>query len=354
MLLALLLLAAEVTEVDFGTTPAQRVRLLRHAHPRVRARAAMLLRHAPRDAAIAGLLVALSDPEPSVREQVAKTLRALADERAVPFLARRAAEETSPRVAAEVLLALGASGGAYAARVVRPFLDHPVREVRAAAVQALGALADASDRDALWAALRYEPDDPGFAVRASVLGAFVTLGWVEDVRLAIEELEAAGALRHWYARTAIVGAVGYAGLADRREFVRRELDESEDPRVVAAAADALARLGDRDAVATRLDHPSPLVRRAALGALQAVGDPRAVERAATLVRSDPDPSVRFEAALALAHGDHPDADLYLVDALRSEDPLFWITALAELERRHGRSFGRDPEKWSEWLKRRGG
>ncbi|MGQ0614869.1 MAG: HEAT repeat domain-containing protein [Planctomycetaceae bacterium] len=348
-LLVLLLLAPDPFEVDFGTTSAQRVRLLRHTHPRVRARAAMLLAHARKDHAIAGLLAALDDEEPAVREQVALALRALGDERAVPFLVRRVAEEGSARVQAACLLALGASGGSYAARAVAPFLEHPVREVRAAAAQALGRLGDASHRAALWAVLRFDPDDPGFTVRSSVLGAFVQLGWREEVKRAVGELEAAGALQHWYARTAIAGAVGRAGLADRREWLSGLLDADEDPRVVAAAADSLARLGERDAVHARLGHASPDVRRAALVALQQAGDPRGVERASALVKEDPDPAVRFEAALVLEQAGHPDADLYLVDALRSNEPLLWITALGLLERRHGRSFGRDAAAWAKWL-----
>ena len=63
-------------------------------------------------------------------------------------------------------------------------------------------------------------------------------------------------------------------------------------------------------------------------------------------------NVRFEAVLVLDHRAHPDADIYLVDALKARDPVLWITALAALERRHGRSFGRDPEAWTEFLKKR--
>jgi len=74
-----------------------------------------------------------------------------------------------------------------------------------------------------------------------------------------------------------------------------------------------------------------------------------VASAARMVREDADADVRFEAALVLARADHPEADAYLVDALKAEDPIVWITALAMLETRHRRSFGRDPEKWRTWL-----
>ena len=120
--------------------------------------------------------------------------------------------------------------------------------------------------------------------------------------------------------------------------------------MVAAAAEALARLGQRDEVFACLGHASPIVRRSALVALDECQDPRAVPQALALVREDPDVNVRFEAVLVLDHAGHPDADLYLVDALKARDPVFWITALAALEKRHGRSFGRNPEAWAEFLK----
>ncbi|MHC4223794.1 MAG: HEAT repeat domain-containing protein [Planctomycetota bacterium] len=348
--LLLLLLQPDRTEVDFGTSASRRVKLLRHENPGVRRRAAMLLAHAKADEAIAGLLVALVDVHSGVREAAALSLGILGDERAVPFLARRVREEGSVRVLTAMLGALARCGGAYVARHVTPFLEHPARSVRAAAAAGLGNLGDAGQRDALWAALRFAPDDPGFAVRAAVLGAFVRLGWNEDVRRAVVELEEAGALRHWRSRTAIIFAIGASGMRERADTLKEELKASEDPRVVAAAAAALAHLGFLDEVFASLEHPSPKVRRAALVALQEAGDPRGVERALILVRDDPDLNVRFEALLVLDEATHPDADLYLVDALRARDPLYWITALSSLEKRHGRSFGRDPEAWTRYLK----
>ncbi|MHC4730048.1 MAG: hypothetical protein ACYS6Z_05565 [Planctomycetota bacterium] len=88
-------------------------------------------------------------------------------------------------------------------------------------------------------------------------------------------------------------------------------------------------------------------------ALQDSGDARAVARARVMVREDPEVAVRFEAALVLHHADRPEADVYLVDALRSHNPIFWITALGALEAKHGRSFGRDADAWADFLKRDG-
>ncbi|MCK6461253.1 MAG: HEAT repeat domain-containing protein, partial [Planctomycetes bacterium] len=161
----------------------------------------------------------------------------------------------------------------------------------------------------------------------------------------------AGARRHWEARGRMLLAIGAAGIPERIDWARADL-ASEDPRLVAAAADALARLGERDEVFALLGHASPTVRRAALVALDECDDPRALERALALAREDPDVNVRFEAVLVLDHRGHPDADIYLIDALKARDPVLWITALAALERKHGRSFGRDPEAWAEFLKRK--
>lgn len=349
---ALLLLAPSAEEVTFGTTAAQRLRLLRHGNAGVRLHAAMLLGNARPEEALAGLIVALQDPDAGVRAQAAVSLARLRDERAVPALARRAAAEDSDRVLLSLLVAIGVTGGPYAGRIVLPFLEHPTREVRAAAAEALGHVGDSGQRDALLSTLRYEPDDPSFLVRSTVLAAFVNLGWVAEVKLAITELEAAGGLRHWMSRAAILGAIGAIRWEERTAFAQETLDHEEDPRVLAAAAGALARLGRLDAVAGHLSHPDPGVRRASLVALQEAGDPRATDAALRMVAGDPDLDVRFEAAITLAHLNHPGADRYLVDALRSANTLYWITALGLLEERHQRSFGRDPEAWERWLRER--
>jgi len=350
LLLVLLAQAAEPEFVEFGATPGQRVKLLRHPNAGVRARAAMLLAHAPPDEAIAGLLEALGDPASGVRFEVARTLGVMGDERAVPFLVRRLAGERTVRVTAALLYALARSGGGYVAHVVEGFLEHPSQQVRAAAAGALGALGDAGQRDALWSALRFAPEDPGFLVRAAALGAFVQLGWREDVVTAIEELERQGAHRHWAARAAILAAVGDAGLEDRLPWLESQLEDEPDPRVLAAGVGALGRFGRLDLVEARLEDERPEVRRAALVSLEAARHPRVAAIARAMVRGDPDTDVRFEAALVLARLDHEEADGYLVDALRSSNPVYWITALGVLEERHGKSFGRNPEAWTAFLR----
>ena len=64
--------------------------------------------------------------------------------------------------------------------------------------------------------------------------------------------------------------------------------------------------------------------------------------------------MRFECALVLFHGSHPEADAYLVDALRSRNPLYWIAALGALESKYKNSLGRDPAAWTKFLKEVGG
>ena len=79
-----------------------------------------------------------------------------------------------------------------------------------------------------------------------------------------------------------------------------------------------------------------------------------MHEAVRMVKSDADRRTRFEAALVLDRDDHPEADLYLLDALRSKNALYWITALQSLERRHGRDYGRDPEAWAKYLREQRG
>ena len=45
-------------------------------------------------------------------------------------------------------------------------------------------------------------------------------------------------------------------------------------------------------------------------------------------------------------------NVHLVDALRSNDAFIWITALAELEKKYGKRFGRNPAAWTEFFKKR--
>ena len=347
-------LAQQRVEVDFGSTHDARVKLLRHPIARVRARAALLLAHAPVDEAIAGLLVALGDSAPQVRIAAAGSLARLADERAVPSLATRLGSERSPAVVSALLYAIARCGGPYLAHRVVAFLEFPDRRVRVAAARALGRIGGAGQRDALWSALRYAPDDPTFSIRSSILNAFVELGWKEDVGRAITELEESGAHRHWISRAAICAAVGGVGLEDRVDWLEQLLHDEDDPRVLAAGIGSLAKLGRMELVRARLGHAEPEVRRAALVALQENGDETVVARALEMVESDPDLAVRFEAALVLHHAGHPTADRYLVDALSSRNALFWITALGILEKKYGRSFGRDVRSWTGFLDSRDG
>jgi len=347
-----LLFAPEFETVDFRGDTDDRVRLLKHKVGAVRARAALLLEHGDRDRAIAGLLVALSDSDAGVRIAAAQTLGAWGDERATPFLARTIQREQDPRVLRHLLLALGRCGDRYVARHVTRHLEHPAREVRVAAVAALGKLGDAGQRSALWATLRFAAEDSDFAVRSAVLGAFVELAWAKDVRQAVVELEKAGALGSWRPRVAIVLAIGGIHWKERAAWLKKLRDKEQDPRVLAAVAGALARLGFRDDVAGWLDHDDAGVRKAALLVLEDAGDARAVKRAETLVRTDPDVSVRFTAALVLHRAQHPQANVYLIDALRSNDVTIWITALSALEKKYVQQFGRNPDAWTEFFKKR--
>ena len=169
---------------------------------------------------------------------------------------------------------------------------------------------------------------------------------------AVGELETADALKEWRVRVAVVLAIGSIRWQERSAWLRELVERDVDERVLAAAASALVRLDARDQVARWLEHETVLVRTAALEALAAVKDPRAQAAALRFVREDADVSLRFRAALVLHGTRHPDADIYLVDALRSKDASIWITALAALERRYGKKYGRNPKRWTEFLKQR--
>ncbi len=54
--------------------------------------------------------------------------------------------------------------------------------------------------------------------------------------------------------------------------------------------------------------------------------------------------------LVLHHAGDAAADAYLVDALRSRNALYWITALGALEKKHKRWLGRNPDAWERFLK----
>jgi len=352
VLALLLLVSPGFDEIDFSGGTEERLRLLKHKNPGVRLRAAQLLEHAPPQRALAAMLVALGDVDAHVRGAAARTLGSWGDERATPFLARAIKIEEVPAILRDMLLALSRCGGRYAGRLVLPFLEHPSLKVRAAAAAALGRLGDAGQRKALWAAFRFDSDDHGSALRAAVLGAFTQLGWDEDVRKAVGELEAGDALRAWRVRVAVVLAIGGVRWKERAAWLKALVERDKDARVLAAAASALVQIGERDHVARWLKHQNALVRRAALDALSGVGDPRAAAAAATFVRQDPDVALRFRAALILHETRHVDADLYMVDAMRSDDASIWISALAALERRYGKKYGRNPGRWTEFLKQK--
>ena len=122
----LLLAQPQGEEIDFGTSTARRVKLLRHDNPAVRRKAAQLLAQAPPDEAIAALLLSLRDPSIGVRAAAAEALDAMGDERAVPFLATRLAEERAPGVIVALLLATGSCGKSYVARRLVRFASEDV------------------------------------------------------------------------------------------------------------------------------------------------------------------------------------------------------------------------------------
>jgi HEAT repeat protein len=352
--LLVLLFAPDPTD---ARTVRDRVRLLRNADPRVRKAAATWLQHVPADRALGAMLVALGDRDAMVRKAAASTLRAWADERAIPFLAKAAPIETNPNVLAEVILAIGTCGKPYAAQHVRRYLEHPARVVRAAAANALGHIGDATDRKLLWAAFRFAPNDPDYAVRATILGAFAALGWSKDAKDVVAALEKENATKEWRVRVAIAAAIGSIRWGERKPWLMDQIRDEKDQRVLEASIRSLAKLGDLDAVAILLQDPRADARKAALWSLDEGKDERALKNARKFATDDLDVGVRFASVMILHRADDPDANVHLVDALRSNDAFFWMNALAALESRyakelHPKELGRDPAAWTRFFKKR--
>jgi HEAT repeat protein len=179
-----------------------------------RATAAFTLGDMGAETSIAPLIAALDDRVRDVRSAAARSLGMLEAEAAVPRLVRSLAGSEVPRaIAGGALLAMGAK----AAPGLRMLLDAPDAAVRANAIELLGFTGDASDADALDAAL-HEND----AIAASQ--------WREYAEV----------------RAAAARALGRIGTRRAATGLRDALDDPA-PFVRTAAAHALGRIGDRDA-----------------------------------------------------------------------------------------------------------
>ena len=162
------------------------------------------------------------------------------------------------------------------------------------------------------AELGLESDDP--AVRATALGALERLGALTDARLL-------GSLTN-------DPAVAVRRRAAEIAAVHPDVDllgalHDDDPAVVEVAAWSCGEHESRrDAIVLRLIElaggaADALVREAAVAALGAIGDPRAV--AAIIVATADKPAVRRRAVLALAPFEGPEVEAAIERALTDRD-----------------------------------
>lgn len=214
--------------------------------------------------------------------------------------------------------ALGELGHAEAAGVLGYALTDPEWEVRAAALDALGALRGAgfpfADRELIeWIALRLGDDVDAVQARA----------WAMLAPIGADEIVTAAIAGAWEAadpeliRTGLAAAdrllgepeAAHAMLRSMRADRVRELVRHSDARVRAAALQLLGRLrgpGDAELVVQALDDPEPRVRSSALVALRAFEKPSHADEAARLA-DDASEQVRMDALTTVAALAGPDA-----------------------------------------------
>jgi len=266
---ALLLATAKLRPV-----PVDDVRPYWHdADADLRWAAVYAISRSPVSAAVRDALALAGDPDPLVRQQVARALshRAAGDSLAAmarPVLARLVTD-SSAHVRIEALRAAATYGDASRA-VVLAALKDPDANVRLTAAQSLGAVLDGPR--AVWMPIWRA--DTGFAFRSAVLAAAMS----HDVVLPAAEFDDPDSWAHngdWRYRAAVADAGAAAPSIERMREISLPESRDPDPRVREAAFGALAPHAD-----TAQDHPwrreymyfgltdrDPVVRAVAVGAL---------------------------------------------------------------------------------------
>lgn len=235
---ALLLAAAKLRPV-----PVDDVRPYLHdADAGLRWAAVYAVSRSPVSAAVRDAIALAGDPDPLVRQQVARALshRAAGDSLAplaAPALTQLA-KDSSAHVRIEALRAAATYGDASRAVVVAA-LEDPDANVRLTAAQSLGAVLDGPR--AVWMPIWRA--DTGFAFRAAVLRAAMS----HDVVLPAAEFDEPDSWAHngdWRYRAAVADAGAVAPSVERLRQISLPLSRDPDPRVREAAFGALAPHAD--------------------------------------------------------------------------------------------------------------
>ncbi len=197
----------------------------------------------------------LADPDPGVREEAARLLRALATEEAAALTAPYIASDDIivRNLAGEVLVEIGAP----AVQALVPSLDHAHRDVRKFAIDVLAQLPAHELAGRIAECLDDEEDNVALA-------AVDALG---DLR-AIEYHDALRALynRKPLARPSIVAALGAFGSEVDLDFLEHALAD-EDPVVQYTAAEALAQQHATEVMELllrKVDQVNPMARSVVL------------------------------------------------------------------------------------------
>ena len=297
----------------------------------VRARAAFALGSVQDPDAVPALRALLDDPVPAVRADAAFALGQTADSTAGVALAVTLRREATPSVLAELLDALGKTGGqADLDAVLTAPLPDALEPARALALARLGTRGVTSDAWAAWLGGHLLARDP--AVRAAAAYAF-TRSAVDAWRGQAPQIRAAfDSLADGPARASLARALGR--LAEPADLGRltTALGRDTDWHTRVQAARALAASEDaaraRDALVAALADRSPHVAAAAAAAL-AERDDAPLALALSVAQDDRQPwTVQAPLLPVLARAGRVDAVLAWSD--RQTDPFARAAALSAL------------------------
>lgn len=270
------------------------VRALTDDTPRARGSAAAALGRVAGEESRRALFAALADPDVWVRYFAARALAQHAHESALEPLAPLAAADPAPHVRIAALEAIGAIGAPRSAAMLAPLADDGDADVGAAAIVALGRLADPEALPLLNRALRSA--DP--ARRLAAVHALAQRG--DAGRVAALRWTAGGDSSEELGGAALRGlaSLGAAPGDAWPDAVDALLDLTSEATRRDAAVTALARLPASriDRVARGLRHAAADVRRAAIDALSRMKDTTASARLRAAL--DDDDAVVREAAIA--------------------------------------------------------
>lgn len=268
----------------------------------VRAAAAAALAASGDKAASMPLLGHLDDSAPEVRKALVTALARLGDRRAVvPLIGK--IQDARPEVRRAVALALGELGDPRASSALVLALRDNDESVRIAALSALALLGDKGATLAIVSLLEEDTRDP---VRVAALDALAHIRSAEGIEALMHALASDDP---YDGDSAVRAALVVAGAAAVPRLLQC-LAGQPSPGLADGCALALGAIGGKKAgAAISAALRRGVVRsRAALGALQALGDPATLPTVLEHLR-DQDPFVRraaIDASAALLDPHHPD------------------------------------------------